>query len=621
MFAPSRASFLASPYLASALRVFCAVAVITLCAILAKPLIAPINWSLVAHAGRNLDAWQWGGSVLACIASFMALGRYDVLVHRHLGTGISTQDAQLSGASAVALSQVLGFGLLTGTIARWRALPLLSMSQAGAVTALVSISFLLAWLFLFGISGLISQHPLPLPALAFAACTFSALCLALFTLLRRYIQIKGHRVQFPSLRAIRGLVQFAFLDTLFAALALWLLLPAGIEIGFGGIYTLYLACLGGALISNTPGGIGPFELLVLFALSHHDINDIMASMLAFRLIYFALPACAAMLFLWLKRPMAMQTPSPQPELHSLHAESAVARQGGGYLYNQEQRLCAATMRSTQSLACLFEPCKQVGDARIALEIAARAQAASPILYKCAARSAIEARRAGWAVERIASDAVISLKTARLDLPARSGLRRKLRKAKKAGVDIAQVAPSEQVLRQAQRIDQDWQRLHGSARGFSMGRFESRYVAEQKIVTASRDGEMIAFITCHHSDAAWALDIMRHGTDVEDGVMHALVWHALERAQQAGCMRFSLASAPCNDAPLFRALARIGLDASKDARGLLQFKSSFAPQWHPLYAAAPSKGALYLGLWDIWQEVQDPPPLHALTQTQRSSLSL
>ena len=121
--------------------------------------------------------------------SFAALGRYDVVIHRVLGTGVTARAAQASGAAAVALSQTLGFGLVTGTLARWRGLPEQSIVVAGSVTALVSFSFLGAWLMIFALTGLLISTPLPLPPLVFQASLFSALCFVLYTAVKRYFTI------------------------------------------------------------------------------------------------------------------------------------------------------------------------------------------------------------------------------------------------------------------------------------------------------------------------------------------------------------------------------------------------------------------------------------------------
>lgn len=124
---------------------------------------ASFDWSQIKLAWRAISFEQWAASLLAVSISFAALGRYDVIVHRVLNTGVAPRAAHASGAGPVALSQTLGFGLIVGTIARWRGMNSLSLVSESAVTALVSISFLGSWLFLFGVAGLVSPRSLPLP--------------------------------------------------------------------------------------------------------------------------------------------------------------------------------------------------------------------------------------------------------------------------------------------------------------------------------------------------------------------------------------------------------------------------------------------------------------------------
>ncbi|MFI4861863.1 MAG: hypothetical protein ACIAXF_14415, partial [Phycisphaerales bacterium JB063] len=50
----------------------------------------------------------------ATVISFWSLGRYDAIAHRHLGTDIRARSASRAGVCAIAFSQTVGFGLLTG---------------------------------------------------------------------------------------------------------------------------------------------------------------------------------------------------------------------------------------------------------------------------------------------------------------------------------------------------------------------------------------------------------------------------------------------------------------------------------------------------------------------------
>ncbi len=87
----------------------------------------------------------WALALLATAVSFWAAGRYDAVIHRHLGTGFHGRQARRAGFAAIAISQTLGLGLITGALVRWRLLPGLSLWQATRVTGVVTASFLGGW--------------------------------------------------------------------------------------------------------------------------------------------------------------------------------------------------------------------------------------------------------------------------------------------------------------------------------------------------------------------------------------------------------------------------------------------------------------------------------------------
>lgn len=121
---------------------------------------------------------------------------------------------------------------------------------------------------------------------------------ALLAFLHPEIRSFGRQVTLPSLPALCKITALTLLDTAAAALALYVLLPAGLDIGFAMLFPVYLAALTAALVTGTPGGVGPFELTALGLLPQGAAPEIMAGILAFRLIYYALPALIAAWFLY-----------------------------------------------------------------------------------------------------------------------------------------------------------------------------------------------------------------------------------------------------------------------------------------------------------------------------------
>ena len=86
----------------------------------------------------------WLMAIAATLVSFLAVARCDALFHGLLGTGIGARRASVTGVASMAPAQIPGYGLITGTRARWRALPELPFRDALRMTNYVSFSFIAA---------------------------------------------------------------------------------------------------------------------------------------------------------------------------------------------------------------------------------------------------------------------------------------------------------------------------------------------------------------------------------------------------------------------------------------------------------------------------------------------
>lgn len=560
----------------------------------------------------TLDAthpFQLLAATLLSALSLWTVGRYDRVAHRHLQTGIDGSTACRSGVAAVALAQTLGFGLFTGALVRWRMMPSLGMGLALRLSAFVCLSFLAALALFAGLACLVLPGPpgATLPALGVLLCLPAGVRLLLrYPVLNRV----GFAVRLPSLRAASAILFWAALDLGAAAGAFYVLLP-GEAPGFDVFLPVFLIALGAALLSGAPGGVGPFELVLLSLLPQVSAPEVLAAVLIYRGVYYALPALIALAACALPaRPpvCGAQTAIPPRLSDAPRAEVAVIRQNGGRVLHAGPA-ALAKWPTAQSLVGLFDPLAgALGPLLPALEQQARDQNRFACLYKITARTARTAREAGWTVVRIAQEAVLCPATFSLETPARRGLRRKLRQAAKAGVTIgeAEALP----LTEMARIDADWQHRRGGARGGSMGRFCPRYLAGQRVFLAYRDDRLIAFVSFHAATREWCLDLMRSAADAPDGTMQALVHHAIHADAASDIPRLSLAAVPDYAAFAKGPLATVWPRASapQGCAGLRQFKAGFAPRWQPLYAAAPGPLTLGLSLADIARTVHAPPPV-------------
>ncbi len=593
-----------------ALRMALPVGVLAVCAAILSREVGPEVWGGTLDHVRGVAPRTWALAALLTGASFWAVGRYDVIAHRHLDTGVPAARAQTSGVASIAVAQTLGFGLITGALARWRLLPQVSLVTALRLSAFVSVSFIVGWAVVTALACLVLDGPAW--TLAPALITLAAACIAAGIAFRwPHVRLRSRGFAWPSLRAMAGIMLWTAIDTTCAAAALFVLLPAGAEIAFTSLLPVFLLALGAALIFNTPGGLGPFEVLMLQALPHVGAQDVLSSIFAFRIVYYACPAVLGVLAM-VRVPRTGLRPTRAP---ARIIPCAFAQPEIGIMHQNGARICptdtgaALLWRTGQTVTMLFDPLRGTPRASArALRQAAREANRLPLAYKVRACTAHALRRSGWTVMHIADEALVQTAIHDIATPRLRRLRRKCRSAEKAGLRILDAPPLP--LSQMAAVDRAWQADHGPARGGTMGRYCPKYVQNQWVALAYSGGTLCAFATFHVNASGWTLDLMRQVPDAPDGTMHALVHQGILAAKRRGVPTVSLAAIPACPNPhigFWRWAARVAV-AHGSGPGLRQFKSTFAPRWSPRYAAARSWPALILGLADIAREVHRPAPL-------------
>lgn len=574
---------------------------------------------------KTVSPLQWLGATMFSVISFWALGKYDGVVHRLIGTDVSSKAAERAGITAIALSQTVGLGVISSAFVRWRMLPDLSLMQAMRISAIVAASFLSAWAVVASMIALTVPMTLPWAGWIAWVVLAGAAVFAVLSVVRPSIMAALH---IPPLRAMGAFLALALIDTAAAGAALWMVLPDGCEVALLPLIAAYLLALGAGLISSAPGGMGAFEITLLALLPALDAEPLLAAILAFRAVYYALPALIAAV-VTIRGPLTKsrsKADASGPALVSLksapslpahvaqviteapRAEAGLLRQGRLSLMTSRQGKPAAMAASSgQSLLVLSDPLSAATDREALLsDISALAKRSflRPFLYKAGGRWAATARQAGWQVLPIAREGWINPTTFTLDGSNKRQLRRKLRQAESAGLALCE-AGADLPLAEMQQIADAWRKDRGGERGFSMGKWHPDHLPHARVYLAWQNDTLVGFLTLHENAAEQVLDLMRMRVDAPDGTMHALLNYALTQAATDSCTRLSLAAVPLEEQsgePWAFHHARLKLDKISGAAGLRQFKTAFAPNWETLYAAAPSRMALAFGALDVSREI-------------------
>ena len=562
-----------------------------------------IRFSEILITIREIPTLNWFGAGIATIISFAAIGRYDRIVHRLLKTGVSEKDASQSGIVAVALAQFAGFGLLSGTLARWRMLPDLSMASAAGVTAFVSGSFLMGWVvFAAFCDAFLGGGFLPLWA-------DIVILLGGLTLLALPTISSFWPNGFPSSQAMLRILGAVIIDLGAAGAAFYLLLPSDATLSFAPFLTAFVFAIMAGLVCGTPGGIGALELTLIAHLPMVEDTQLLSAAIAFRLVYHAIPAVLASAALLIgPRPRTEQEKVHQARQASSSAPLPQHFAEAGLIHAKRFRPLslhgsdlALVAEQPQAVVALAQPTRGANHALLAaLDDWSQGALKSGLLYKATPTLAATARASGWSALRCGQEAILTPTTFTLDTPEHRQLRRYLRKAAKANVQV-RPAKLTQDIEALTGLAKEWSALHGCERGFVMGTFCPDYIAHQRIWIAEANGKPVAFVTFHAAQAEWTLDLMRHGADTPDGTMHALIYAVICDAAKQKLPRLSLAAVPIAPPGIPSPIAR-RYEARAGTAGLLRFKSAFGPTWSPRYAVATSKTGLVLGLLDVLRAI-------------------
>lgn len=588
---------------------------------------------------------QWVTATGLCGISYWALGRYDASCHRVLKTGIPRARATRSGMVALAVSQTVGVGVLSGALARWRLLPELSATRVLAVSGFVALSFMAIWaaaaitVIALGLAG----PDLPDWARIATRVAMGIIggLLAVLVIWPRGWPRRGRqalRRRDIGLRRLAGLGLYACVDMLAAAGIVVILLDQPIPAAQ--VAAAVLLALGAGLLSGTSAGLGAFELTLLALLPQADPAALLAAVTGYRLIYFTLPALAGLAVLAHPPLLAFaaqasndgwqQTCLRDPGSPRLDAMLATAPFGEARLASRpdmallwSHRLGAGGVVGTagRSLVLLRDPFPTARAAEVlsGFDRHARDHGLTPCLYKCSARTAVLARQQGYHVIRLGCEAWLDPGCYTTEDRSRRQLRRKLRHAAKAGLRFGPVDADALPLRDTTRVNAAWSESHGGERGFSMGRFCPDLIAAQRVYLAWQGERLIGFASFHQVASEWSLDLLRPAPDGPDGTAHGLIDCAIRDAAAHGIPRVSLAAAPRDPAPDQNTRHRDWVEPSLSqlqrhiahragGTGLVRFKTMFAPQWQRLYFAAPSRQSLLSSGLEISRAISHPPTL-------------
>lgn len=275
---------------------------LAVCAIVlfaAQDLSRSIDYHAVVKTLRRLPSQVVASALLATFLSYLALVGRDAAALRALRIKVPRPLLWLGALAGSALGNAVGFGALTGGAVRYRIFGAAGVgaSEVAQLTALISTTFGLGLVVLSGL-GLLGAAPaigrmLDVPSLPLAGAGTAILAgtIVLLAWCRpgRLLRLGRWQMAMPSREALLAQFVLVGIDVAGAGLSLYVLLPAA-HIGLTSFLAVYTVALLLGVIGHTPGGLGVFEAVVLFALGDSaPPAAVLAALLAYRAIYFLLP--------------------------------------------------------------------------------------------------------------------------------------------------------------------------------------------------------------------------------------------------------------------------------------------------------------------------------------------
>ncbi len=291
------AALIEKPWVRIAIPVFVTLMALTIL----HDLSAHVKWSDV-QTDIAATSWKLMFFALCWTAfSFVSLSFYDVFAVQSVAGGkVPLPVAGMAGASGYAVSNCLGFSYITGTAIRYRIYASLGL-DLGRVAGVIATSWVAFWMGLVLILGvLLTLHPegisKVMPISETTETIIGLSMLAGLVVLFIWLSSGGRRLAFAGVGfdlpggRLASLLTLAALGDLFgASMALYVLMPDDLGVGFPYFFTVYVAAIAVGILSHAPGGIGVFEATLIAGLGASGRSDVIAALLLYRVVYTFLP--------------------------------------------------------------------------------------------------------------------------------------------------------------------------------------------------------------------------------------------------------------------------------------------------------------------------------------------
>jgi len=243
---------------------------------------------------------------------YVTLTFYDFFSLRTIGRKeVPYRIAALASFTSYTIGHNIGATVFTGGVVRFRIYSAwgLSIIDVAKIAFVTGLTFWLGNAFLLGIGVAYSPElasaidQLPPWLNRVIALAGLAVIVGYLTWLRQRPRVIGRdewQIVLPNARLTLVQIGIGILDLGSSALAVYTLLPAQPAIEFIALLVTFVFATLLGFLSHAPGSLGVFDAAMLIGLPQFEKEELLASLLIFRVLYFVLPLFLAVLVLGIR---------------------------------------------------------------------------------------------------------------------------------------------------------------------------------------------------------------------------------------------------------------------------------------------------------------------------------
>jgi uncharacterized membrane protein YbhN (UPF0104 family) len=262
-----------------------------------------VDTAVILTALTDIPPGHIALAALCVVCAFCTLTFYDFFALRTIGKRhVPYRIAAMSSFTSYSIGHNIGATVFTGGAIRFRIYSDYGLNaiDVAKICFLSGLTFWLGNLVVLGVG--MTYHPQAASAMDLLPPAMNRLiaigCLAgiaaYFAWLvmgknRRELGQNGWKVVLPSARLTLVQVLIGVVDLGFCALAMYLLIPGEPSIDFMSLAVVFILATLLGFASHAPGSLGVFDAAMLVALPEFGREQLLATLLVFRVLYFVIP--------------------------------------------------------------------------------------------------------------------------------------------------------------------------------------------------------------------------------------------------------------------------------------------------------------------------------------------